>query len=316
MRIHRRSPLLVLLALTAVASTACGGSGSQNETPPAALDFIPLQSGAPETAVWDDVHQVLYVVDNTANRVWRWTDAGGLEDWAQLAVSAGPTALPVNVTLGQAALLGDGTLVVNRFGQPGGGYGGIAYVLPGGTSAVVPNLDPTLRRLGLAVAPDGTLYGSAFAGSATTLAGCITTVDLHAGEAVVADGFGKIVGLVAMSGNLYVSDQSAGKIFHAPLVNLPAHASGWSTLATLVKPDQISAGPDGSLFSGQFQGAPGSTDPISVRRIAADGTVTAFRSDPDVSKPSGVAYDPTHRRLFVTDSGNSAHVGVHVFPVP
>lgn len=284
----------------------------------APLDFIAVSAGAPETVLWDDARSVLYVVDNTANRVWTWTDATGLSSaaWASLPVPADAGTLPANVTLGQAVLNAEGTLVVSRFGQPGGGLGGIAFVRADGGTGLVPNLDPGRRRLGLAAAGDGTLYGSYFASADGGMAGFITTVDLSAGETVIADGFGKIVGLTINAGRLYVSDQSSAKVFDAPLAALPAHASDWHTLATLVKPDQICAGPDGSLFSGQFQGAAGSSDPIAVRWISAAGAVTAFKQDPDVSKPSGLSYDPTHRRLFVADSGNTAKIGVHVFPVP
>src|SRR5262249_35831260 len=144
----------------------------------------------------------------------------------------------------------------------------------------------------------------------------VTTIDVGSGETVIADGFGKIVGLVIAGGRLYVSDQSNGRVVDAPLGALPAHAADWHTFATFVQPDQICAGPDGSLFSGQFQGAAGSSDPIAVRWISSSGTVTIFKQDPEVSKPSGVTYDPTHRRLFVSDSGNSAQIGVRVFAVP
>jgi sugar lactone lactonase YvrE len=296
----------------------------------AALDFIALQQGAPEAVVWDDAKSTLYILDNTGNRVWTWTDATGLSaaPYAVLplpanAVDAG--TLPANATLGQAALLEDGTLVVNRFGAPGGlpGYGDITYVHADGGTGTVPNLDATRRRLGLAVAPDKTLYSSYFASTSDGgITGSITTVDLAAGESVVADGFGKIVGLAIANGRMYVSDQSAGKVFDAPLTSdgggIPAHAADWHSLATFVKPDQICVGPDGaSLFSGQFQGAPGSTEAIAVRQISTStGSVTVFKQDPDVSKPSGLGYDATHKRLFVADSGNTSKIGIHIFPVP
>jgi sugar lactone lactonase YvrE len=316
--------LLMLLATAGcgAASTAsdAGSDAGHDAGFVANIDFIGFDAGAPETVLWDDAHSRLFVVDNTGNRVWTWTDLGGLSatPYAALPLPADAGTLAPNVTLGQAALLADGTLVVNRFGQPGGGAGDISYVGPGGTSAtLVPNLDPTRRRLGLAVAPDGTLYGSYFAGGADGgIVGFVTTVDLHAGETVVADGFGKIVGLAITRGRLYVSDQSNAKVVDAPLSALPAHAAAWDTLATFVKPDQICVGPDNSLFSGQFQGAAGSSDPISVRQVSSTGVVTLFKSDPDVSKPSGVWYDATHHRLFVADSGNSAHIGIHVFAVP
>lgn len=293
------------------------GADAGSDAATTAVDFIALQQGAPETAYWDDPHNLLYIVDNTGNKIWKWSDSGGLSAFASLPLPKGETSLPGNVTLGQAALLGDGTLVVNRFGQPGGGFGDIAFARADGTSDVVPNMDATRRRLGLALAPNGTLYGSYFvSGTNNQIVGSLTTVDIHSGETVVADGFGKIVGLAIGEGRLYLSDQSSGKILDAPLAAIPARAADWHVLATLVKPDQICVGPNGSLFTGQFQGAPGSSDPIAIRQITADGTVTAFKQDPEVSKPSGVAYDPSHHRLFAADSGNSSHVGVHVFQVP
>jgi sugar lactone lactonase YvrE len=302
---------------SAVADVATGiDATSAIDTARTATNFIAMPQGAPETTLWDAAHSLLYIIDNTGNAIWKWTDAGGLVPFVSCPLPAGETSLPANVTLGQAALLADGTLVVARFGQPGGGDGGIAYVRKDGTAGLVPNLDPTIRRLGLVAGPDGTLYGSTFGGSGNNIIGTVTTVDLQAGETTIADGFGKIVGLVIADGRFYVSDQTAGKIFYAPAAALPPHAAAWTALATLVKPDQICAGPNGSLFTGQFQGAPGSTDPIAIRQISADGVVSIFKQDPEVSKPSGVSYDPVGRRLFAADSGNVANIGVRIFSVP
>jgi sugar lactone lactonase YvrE len=75
-------------------------------------------------------------------------------------------------------------------------------------------------------------------------------------------------------------------------------------------------GPDGSLFTGQFSPAADSTDTVAIRQVHADGSVTRFIADPYVAKPSGVAYDPVQRRLFVADAGNIMRYGVLVFPVP
>jgi hypothetical protein len=84
-------------------------------------------------------------------------------------------------------------------------------------------------------------------------------------------------------------------------------------------PDQLCAGPDGSIFSAQFKAVPGSSEAVAVRQIHADGSVTSFVAAPAVARPSGVAYDPEEHRLFVADSGDDAHnvtqKGVHIFPV-
>lgn len=324
----RLSP--IALALLFAAATGCGKGDSSAETAALTSGFILLQQGAPEAPLWDDAHNTLYIVDNVGNRVWKWTDSMGVDGlasaspWAALALPEGMTSLPTppeaTVTLGQAAILADGTLVVARFGTPGAtsASAGIAIVNPDGTSALVPNLDAKRHRLGLALDPaSGTLYGSYL--GATAASGAITKVDIRSGETDVATGFGKIVGLAVASGNLYVSDQAAGKILYAPLSNLPATAAGWSPLASMPKPDQICAGPGGSLFSGQFQSDGTSSAPLAVRQIGADGAVTIFTQDSldlGISKPSGVSYDPTHKRLFVADSGDSSHIGVHILPVP
>ena len=307
--------LIACTTLVALGSTAGRARASPGRPLPAA--FIAMPDGAPEAVLWDGAHHRLYVIDNTGNRIWRWTDAGGLVAWATLPLPAGATSLSPRVTLGQAALLADGTLVVARFGEPGGGASGIAWVRPDGTAGLVPNLDPGVLRLGVAVAPDGTIYGSTFKSKeGVGLVGTITRVSLGSGETLVADGFGKLVGLVVAGERLYVSDQSNGKILDAPLGALPPHAGDWHVLATLVKPDQICAGPAGGLFSGQFEAGTGSSASMAIRWITGAGAVTPFRQDPDVSRPSGLAYDPRRRRLFAADSGNLAHVGVHVFPVP
>ena len=88
-----------------------------------------------------------------------------------------------------------------------------------------------------------------------------------------------------------------------------------SRLATLPVRDQLSVGPDNTLFSGQFQAGPDSSAPIAVRQIWPDGGVSIFKSYPDVGKPSGLAYDSARRRLFVADS-TTLQNGIHIFSVP
>lgn len=301
------------ICVLAVAAIGCGDDDPLPVEPK--TEFISLSDRAPEATYWDEAHSLLYVVDNKDNQVWTWGDKQALKELAKLPTPEGAGELPGNVTLGQAALLDDGTFVVTRFGQPGGGWGGIAYVRDGEAS-LVPDLDEKRRRLGIVAAPDGTLYGSYFQGSMGNLSGFLTTVDLDGGEKDIADGFGKIVGLAIADDTFFVSDQAKGKIFSAPLDALPEHAADWTELATLDVPDQITVGPKGSLFSGQFQAAQGSDKPMAVRQIESDGKVAIFKEDPDVSKPSGLSYDAKGKRLFVADAGNSAKIGVHVFPVP
>jgi sugar lactone lactonase YvrE len=288
---------------------------------------------------WDVATSTLFIADNLNNQVWTWTDSAGLAKYATTAAT--PGELDAGATsVGQLVRQSDGTVVVARFGSPRGSFGAIGYISPDGSPGLVPGVDPTRHHLGLGLAPGDKLFGSYFSGTpGGAMVGAVTTVDLQNGEADYATGFGKIVGVLVANGKIYVSDQGNSSIYVLPLGNgvsdagASADAGGstdaagnadavgntdagaYTVLATLPVPDQICAGPDGTIFSGQFQAAPNSTDPISVRQIKPDGSVTLFRSDPDVGKPSGCTYDPAHRRLFVADSSTLLN-GVHIFVVP
>lgn len=293
------------------------GEGTHDPRQPAVLFTIPFPEGEPASLAWNTSSETLFIADNQNNQVWRWREATGLE---RLATTSDPNgalaAMATNV--GQIVQLPDGTLLVNRFGKPGGGFGAIAYLDPvtkqGG---LVPNLDESRKRLGLDVAPDGRIFGSYFKGGmGGGQAGAVTLIDRDHGETDYATGFRKIIGVLVVGNTLYVSDQQADTIYALPLEGpLPA-PEAYPVFASLPRPDQICAGPDGSVFTGQFQAAPGSSDPISVRQILADGTVKMFATDPDVSRPSGVAYDPVKRRLFVANGGSPAQQYVRVFSVP
>lgn len=63
----------LLLAAALLAAAGCNNS----DATPITTGFITLQQGAPEVPYWDDAHDVLYIVDNTGNRVWKWTDELG-----------------------------------------------------------------------------------------------------------------------------------------------------------------------------------------------------------------------------------------------
>ncbi|MEI9949068.1 MAG: SMP-30/gluconolactonase/LRE family protein [Pseudomonadota bacterium] len=315
---------LNLLSALAAAALVVAGCGSENKSasspsnggPPASTrGFISFASGSPASTFWSERDQALYVADNDNNQIWKWTDKSGL---AALATTADPGGqVDASATLvGQIIELENGTLVVARFGKPGGGFAGIAWVRQDGSTGLVPDLDATFKRLGLTQAADGSIYGTYFAkGASGKQTGSVTRVDLDHGETVIAHGFGKLVGLVAVAETLYVSDQSAGVVYSAPLAAIPLEASAWTAFAQLPVPDLLCAGPSGTLFSGQFKAAAGSSN-VAIRQIQNDGAVSAFVSLPDVAKPSGVAFDATHHRLFAADTGNVAKIGVHIFPVP
>lgn len=286
-------------------------------------NFIPMAEGQPASVWWDVATSTLYIADNQNNQVWIWTDSAGLAKYGTTAAT--PEEVDAGATsVGQIVRQSDGTVVVARFGSPRGSFAAISYISPDGGAGLVPGVDPARHHLGLGLAPGDKLFGSYFSGTpGGAMAGALTTVDLQIGETDYATGFGKIVGVLFANGKIYVSDQSSSSIYVLPVDgDVPdagpdggPDAGGYTVLATLPVPDQLCAGPNGSLFTGQFQAAPNSTDPISVRQIKPDGTVTLFRSDPDVGKPSGCAYDAVHRRLFVAD-GSTLLNGIHIFPVP
>jgi len=308
-------------ALACAAFLLPGLTGGQEAgvAAPAAARFqtVRFEDGEPASLLWDAARGRLVIADNENNQLWAWSDSAGLE---KLATTPDPLdAQAARATLvGQVVELSDGTFVVARFGKPGGGYGGIVSVNPStGASGVVPNLDPNRKRIGLALAEDGTLVGSYFhAAAGGGLEGAVTRVGLTTGETDLAPGFKKIVGVVADGDSLYVSDQPADAIYVLPLRGPMPEPGSYRVFARLPRPDQLALGPDGTLFTGQFQAAPGSSAPLAVRQILKDGTVKVFAQDPDVSRPSGVAYDPKRRRLFVANGGNPAQRSVRIFPVP
>lgn len=279
---------------------------------PAAV--IPFDQGEPASLWWDAPSSTLFIADNEHNQVWSWTDQTGLR---KLAATPDSTGSDRAASVGQIVRIPDGRLVIMRFGRPGGGIGGIVTLDPKtGEGREVPNLDPGRRRLGLAPMPDGTLFGSYFgnAPGGKGLTSSITKVDLTGAETDLAGGFVKIVGMVWADGVLYVADQLADTIYALGATGA-APLGERKIFAKLPRPDQLALGPDGSLFTGQFQAAPGSTDPLSVRQVLRDGTVKIVVTDPDVSRPSGVAYDAKGKRLFVANSGNPAQTFVRIVPI-
>jgi sugar lactone lactonase YvrE len=255
---------------------------------------VPL-AGDANGLFWDDATATLLIADNLNNRILKWTDGGGIAKVADL-----PAAPQNGPGLGQVVKTADGTIIVTRFGF--GTAGDVVFVKSDGTTGKVPNLDPMKRRIGLTVAPDGTLYDGYFVKTATNYLGAAARLDLAGSETDVLTGFQKPVGVLAFGSLLYVSDQSAGTIVDSPL----AMPGKLASLATIDSPDLMCAGPNGSLFTGGPMGA--------VRQIASDGTVTNFATG--FQQARGVAYDAKNRRLFGADH-DPAHVkdAIRILPV-
>lgn len=245
--------------------------------------------GDPNGLFWDNSEGVLYIADDNQNRVLRWTDAEGLSVAADL-----PPGPPDSAGLGQVVRTADGTLVVPRFG--GGTAGDVVFVDKDGNGGVVPGLDPVRRRIGMAVAPDGSLYDSYFVSLNGTKFGAVAKLTLDGSEVNVLEGLDKPVGVIVVGSDLYASEQAAGRVVKAPL----AAPDQVAVMAQLDTPDLLCQGPEGSLFTGGKAG--------DVRQIGADGKVNEFAGG--FQEIRGVAYDPTNRRLFLSDHDGNESDGV------
>lgn len=289
----------VAFGLLTLACLACGDAATTpapTPTPgtvkrgPEALAI----DGDPNGLFWDDGQQTLYIADDNGNRILRWTDAAGFGLVKDL-----PTASAQGAGLGQLVRTPTGELVVTRFG--GGTAGDVAYVAADGTAKVVPNIDPTRRRIGLTVTADGRLFDGWFVRTSSgARAGSVGLLALGGTETEVLAGLKKPIGVLAAGDSLFVSDQDLGQILKAPL----ADPSRFTVFATVAAPDLLAAGPNGSLFTGSEGG--------NLFAISATGTASVFKSG--FRAVRGVAYDPSHKRVFVADHDATASL-LHILPV-
>lgn len=247
--------------------------------PPVRKLSMPLSTD-PNGLYWDAAAQTLYIADDDNNQILEWTDAGGVSVATKL-----PAAAAGGPGLGQLVITADGTIFVPRFG--GGTAGDVVFVKKDGTMGVVPGLATDRRRIGLTVSADGTLFDSFFVKPGADRIGTVARLDLQSGESDAITTLKKPVGVLAMGGDLYISDQDLGQILKAPIGNPTTN----SVLANLPSPDLLAPGPNGSLFTGGLDGG--------VRQIAASGAVTLFQDG--LKQPRGVAFDAAARRLFIAN---------------
>lgn len=304
-------PRLVVATTVATLLVACGDAGSSSDGAgggggsgggAAAVDRGPTVlaiEGDPNGLWWDEATATLLVSDDDGNRVLGWTDADGFGLVHEL-----PAAPPEGAGLGQLVRTADGTLVVPRFGH--GTAGEVLFVPPGGAPRAVPGLSPERRRIGATVAADGRIFDTWFIRlESGDRAGSVGQLDLAGTEAEVITGLKKPVGVLVVGDWLYVSDQDLGQVLKAPL----ADPASFEVLAAVPAPDLLAAGPDGSLYTGSEGG--------NLYRIEANGAASIVQAGFDTVR--GVAYDATHRRLFVVDHTGHEEQGVehaiHILPV-
>ena len=273
-----------MLALLLLACTADNDPTGTDDT--SGSDTVPADRGPTTVTIDGDPNGLwwadgmLYLADDDNNRVLKWTEADGIGLVGEL-----PEASSDGAGLGQLVVTDDGTIVVTRFGY--GTSGDVVTVAADGTGSVVPGLDAERRRIGLAIADDGTIYDGWFVSGDAGRVGGVSELDLSGGETDVMPDLGKPVGVFASGDTLYVSDQDAGEVISAPL----SDPSDISVFAQVDYPDLICAGPDGSIFTGGSDG--------DLRQIGADGSVTTLASG--YQEIRGVAYDAENTRLFFVD---------------
>jgi hypothetical protein len=292
-----------LIALFVLAC-ACGTSGS---VPDGGTDAAADAATIPTTAsisldgdanglYWNAATSTLYIADNANNRILSYTDDGGVTKFADL-----PAASASGPGLGQLIPLLDGSLLVTRFGF--GTTGDIVQVMPDATSTILPKLDATHRRIGLARADDGTLFEAYFVKNGASYVGSIAKFTLAGDETDVVTGLQKPVGVLAFGTTLFFDDQSNNALYTTPLASPGALAQ----FAPLPNADLLCAGPNETVFSGGADG--------SVRQIDASGTVSVFATGFTAAR--GVAYDDANHRLFIANHvGASGSNTIEVRPVP
>jgi sugar lactone lactonase YvrE len=289
-----------ILALSLVSTSALSACAKSADAPAATTQQQQSDAGAdasvtadrgPTTLMidgdangllWDDDSQTLYVADNANNRILQWTDAAGFSKVADL-----PAAPSGGAGLGQLARLPDGSIIVTRFGF--GIAGDVAIAKTDGTSSVIPNLDKTFRRIGIAVAPDGTIYDSYFVKGGSGDVGTVAKLTTDGKETSLVTTLQKPVGLAVIGDSLYMSDQDQGSLLVAKL----ATPSQTKVFATLPDADLICEGPNGEIFSGGSDG--------NVREVSSAGKTSVFAGG--FQSARGVAFDKTNNRLFVADHG-------------
>jgi len=296
---RRRSWFAAAVALPLVACSTAGTAPGAAPVASATRTTLAVE-GDPNGIYWDAKDGALLLADDDGNRILRWSDGAGFSVAAQL-----PEAPPGGAGLGQVVRLPDGALVVTRFGHGRGGD--VAVISAQGEVRWLSGLDTARRRIGLTVAPDGTLYDAWFTKSESSgeRSGGVSVLSLGGSERDVIVGLKKTVGVLAVGERLFVADQMLDQV----LVSERAQPAVHRVFAGLSRPDLLAAGPDGSVFVGSAEGR--------VYRLSSTGEVVPV--DGSFQQVRGVAYDPAGRRLFVVDHDADASDGLrhllHIVPI-
>jgi hypothetical protein len=279
---------------------ACTHAAPPVQAPPPTTATVFDLPGAGNGVFWDDANHALYLTDGDSNQVVTWLESGS---FAPVGVFAPPSAeAGGKVSLGGLLRIPDGTFVSPAFGF--GTAGGINVLSSTGSSSLVPNLDPSFRRIAIARAPDAAIYETFFTAKDKQHDGGIARVELGGVETVLATGLGKPVGIAATADTLFVADQDAGTILAYARADAKAAPRTFAT--GLPSCDQLTLLPNGDLVTGGKAGA--------VYRVTPAGAVTPIASG--FAEIRGSAYDPTGKRLFFVEHRKAGGDRLHILPLP
>jgi hypothetical protein len=266
---------------------------------------VSLGQGGANALLWDAASSTLYLTDNNADALGKYTTGTTTTQVATLPTES------AGISLGGMVKLSDGSILIANFGF--GTQGTLFQVASGATTGTaLTGLDATRRRIQIAQDSAGTLYSSYFTGGMGMQTGGVATLTVAAGAGVETEiaggttsaGFKKVVGIAATPTAVYVSDQTQAKIFKIDLAN----ANTVSMLATVPTADLLMMLPNGDMLTGG--GA-------AISRITQSGTVTAVSlPGTTFSDVRGIAYDDAGHRLFIVDHSATPGVGDSLVIVP
>jgi sugar lactone lactonase YvrE len=296
---------------------------------PATLAFDPCGVGSPDALYWDTTTQVLYIADDRNNQVWTWSDANGFQKL--VALPDDPAADDAGATKLTGITVSASTLIVARYGN--GAFGALfSYNLgaTGGAATAIAGVDPTRYRTALAVDGTGKIYSDSWSApvdGGDAAGGGIDLVGLT-GTTTFLSGLDRPRGLIIVGTQIYVSDLAQNVIYSIPTdlslldagaddadaeagAAVDASMSPYPVYASLPAPDQLSIGPNGSVFAGEKLADGGAPQ---LRQIFADGGIVSFQPTVTFTSLAGVAYDATAKRLFVADSNGGSVRTIKIYP--
>ena len=177
--------------------------------------------------------------------------------------------------------------------------------LQNGTATNLPNLDVTRRRLNVTRSPATAPLSTPTSSKRRHASGAVETLTLDGTETDLIPNLGEPVGCRRdRHDGVSLSDQATNTIVSDAR---PQHRRRDDVRADR-RPDLMTPGPDGTLFSGSAMG--------NVYQISATGDVTTFQSGFMATRDGVKPTTPINKRLFVAEHVTTGTVhALHIFPV-